>query len=153
MERRIYYDEIEGLNAEWFEATGTLVLNLSPEKSAHNNKKYGQARGRPKRTVADVAHLVNPTDCRPAISQEETYEDMRREVEDRLAGKVIPEEEGGVVVTGDDRGGEGDVEVEPAVLPITLRWFSSVPVSIHAIGGENRPLDIAVRLYVSSYAT
>ncbi|CAM6089525.1 unnamed protein product [Calypogeia fissa] len=148
MERRIYYDEIEGLNAEWFEATGTLVLSLSSEKPT-NNKKYSQTRGKPKRTVADVALLVNPTDSGSSNTKEETYEDLIREVEDRLAGKIISEDEG---VTG-DKGSGNDVEVEPAVLPLTLRWFSSLPVSIHAIGGENRPLDIAVRLYVSSYAT
>jgi DIS3-like exonuclease 2 len=147
MERRIYYDEIEGLNAEWFEAIGTLVLNFSSEKP---HKKYNQTRGKPKRTVADVALLVNPTDALSSNSREETYADLIREVQDRLAGKIISEDEG----EGDTVEKSGsDMEVEPAVLPLTLRWFSSVPVSIHATGGENRPLDISVRLYVSSYAT
>ncbi|OAE33868.1 hypothetical protein AXG93_1921s1150 [Marchantia polymorpha subsp. ruderalis] len=149
MERRIYYDEIEGLNAEWFEATGTLVLNLCSEKVPY--RKPGPARGRPHRTVADVALLVNPTDSISSNSEQESYEDLIREVEDRLAGKIITEEDEYATTEKEDSGSE--VEVEPAVLPLTLRWFSSVPVSIHAIGGESRPLDIAVRLYVSSYAT
>lgn len=135
MERRIYYDEIEGLSAEWFEATGTLVLSFSSEKPTHN-KKYGQTRGKPKRTVADVAFLVNPTNTLSANLQEETYEDLIQEVEDRLAGKIISKDEG--CATGGDKCESGsDMEVEPAVLPLTLRWFSPVPVSIHAIGGEN----------------
>ena len=32
MERRIYYEKIEGVNAEWFEAIGTLVLGISSAK-------------------------------------------------------------------------------------------------------------------------
>ena len=32
MERLIYHEEIEGVNVEWFEATGTLVLDISSAK-------------------------------------------------------------------------------------------------------------------------
>ncbi|KAL1830193.1 hypothetical protein ACET3Z_008605 [Daucus carota] len=32
IERRIYYDEVEGLTAEWLDATCTLVLSLSTSK-------------------------------------------------------------------------------------------------------------------------
>ncbi|KAL3693598.1 hypothetical protein R1sor_007249 [Riccia sorocarpa] len=150
MERRIYYDEIEGLSAEWFEATGTLVLSLSSNKVVYR-KRPGPARGKPQRTVTDVALLVNPADAVSSSSEQETLEALIREVEDRLAGKTTSEEDDCPSGDKDDSGNE--VAVEPAVLPLTLRWFSAVPVSIHAVGGENRPLDIAVRLYVSSYAT
>ncbi|KAL2624039.1 hypothetical protein R1flu_008284 [Riccia fluitans] len=148
MERRIYYDEIEGLSTEWFEATGTLVLSLSSDKVVY--KKPGPAKGKPQRTVADVALLVNPVDAASSTSEQETLDDLIREVENRLTGKII-EKDDCSPGEKDDNGNE--LVVEPAVLPLTLRWFSKVPVSIHAVGGKNRPLDIAVRLYVSSYAT
>ncbi|KAJ9567030.1 hypothetical protein OSB04_002996 [Centaurea solstitialis] len=35
IERRIYYDEVEGLTAEWLEFTSTLVLSYSPNNRSH----------------------------------------------------------------------------------------------------------------------
>jgi DIS3-like exonuclease 2 len=152
MERRIYYDEIEGVNAEWFEATGTLVLDISPTKKTTPQKRSQGRSGRQQRTVADIAMVVNPADGLGSSPEQESYEDIIREVEQRLAGKDFPYESPPAF---DVEGLASDAEVEPTVLPLTLRLFSAVPVSLHSAGGgaDHRPLDIAVKLYVSSYAT
>ena len=42
-------------------------------------------------------------------------------------------------------------EVVPAVFPLTVQVFSTIPVALHAVGGDDGPLDIGARLYVSSY--
>ncbi|XP_017250245.1 uncharacterized protein LOC108220875 [Daucus carota subsp. sativus] len=39
IERHIYYDEVEGLTAEWLDATCTLVLNLSTSKRLNKKGK------------------------------------------------------------------------------------------------------------------
>ncbi|KAG0589125.1 hypothetical protein KC19_2G292800 [Ceratodon purpureus] len=152
MERRIYYDEIEGVNAEWFEATGTLVLDISPTKKTTPHKRSQGRSGRQQRTVADIAMVVNPADGLGSSPEQESYEDIIREVEQRLAGKDFPYESPPAF---DVEGLASDAEVEPTVLPLTLRLFSAVPVSLHSIGGgaDHRPLDIGVKLYVSSYTT
>jgi DIS3-like exonuclease 2 len=151
MERRIYYEEIEGVNAEWFAATGTLVLDISPPtvpKKWSNDSKPG----RQQRTVADIATVVNPTDSIGSSPEEESYEDIIREVEERLAGKIYTDDISANVFLGENHL-SSEVKVEPAVLPLTLRLFSMVPVSLHAAGGGNQPLEITVKLYISSYAT
>jgi DIS3-like exonuclease 2 len=151
MERRIYYEEIEGVNAEWFAATGTLVLDISPP-TVPKNWSNDSKPGRPQRTVADIATVVNPTDSIGSSPEEESYEDIIREVEERLAGKIYTDD-----ISANFSLGENDlsseVKVEPAVLPLTLRLFSMVPVSLHAAGGGNQPLEITVKLYISSYVT
>ncbi|KAG6422796.1 hypothetical protein SASPL_113177 [Salvia splendens] len=71
IERRIYYDEVDGITAEWLDATSTLVLSHSHKRS---NKK--SSPGRSSKTVEEVALLVSPvegesqtygdaTDCEP----------------------------------------------------------------------------------------
>ena len=42
-------------------------------------------------------------------------------------------------------------EIEPAVFPLTVRLLSTIPVALHAVGGNDGPLDIGTRLYMSSY--
>lgn len=42
-------------------------------------------------------------------------------------------------------------ELEPAVFPMTVSVLSTIPVAVHAVGGEDGPLDIGARLYTSSY--
>jgi DIS3-like exonuclease 2 len=150
MERRIYYEEIEGVNAEWFEATGTLVLDISSAKKSMPPRRPQGRSGRQPRTVADIAMVVNPADSLGSSPEQDSYDDIIREVEDRLAGKDFPYDSS---TTYDIEELSNDAEVEPTVLPLTLRLFSAVPVSLHATGGDHRPLDIAVKLYVSSYAT
>ncbi|CAM6015246.1 unnamed protein product [Sphagnum balticum] len=151
MERRIYYEDIEGVTAEWFEATGTLVLDISSSKNIPQRRANQSRNGRPQRTVADIATLVNPTDSSSSSPEQESYEDIIREVEERLAGRVFTD--GAAEIPGCTDHLASDAVVEPTVFPLTLRQFSSVPVSLHAIGGDNRALDFAARLYVSSYTS
>ncbi|KAJ7569501.1 hypothetical protein O6H91_01G081300 [Diphasiastrum complanatum] len=129
MERRIYYDEIDGLKAEWLEAIGSLVLDIAQSKLLPQKHCQGKTRN-----SRDVAVLVNP-----AHHKNQALEiDGINEVEERVYSDKTQ-------VIGSEK------EIEPAVLPIILRPFSSVPVSLHAVGGENRPVDVGVRLYLSSY--
>jgi DIS3-like exonuclease 2 len=151
MERRIYYEDIEGVTAEWFEATGTLVLDISSSKNTSQRRANQSRNGKPQRTVADIAMLVNPTDSSSSSPEQESFEDIIREVQERLAGKVFTDDAPEISGGADQLASNADIE--PTVFPLTLRSLSSVPVSLHAIGGDNRPLDVAARLYVSSYAT
>ncbi|GFP84339.1 dis3-like exonuclease 2 [Phtheirospermum japonicum] len=40
---------------------------------------------------------------------------------------------------------------EPAFFPLTVHLLSTIPIAVHAIGGDDGPLDIVARLYISSY--
>ncbi|KAI7751824.1 hypothetical protein M8C21_020395 [Ambrosia artemisiifolia] len=54
IERRIYYDEVEGLTAEWLEATSTLVLNYHPNNRSH---KKGSSKFK---AIDEVAMVTFP---------------------------------------------------------------------------------------------
>lgn len=127
MERRIYYDEVEGLSTEWLEATGTLVLDACRNKP---QKRGGQFRC--SRAIEEVAVVVNPSEL---ILPEDKDESGATEVVDSvlLSDEAVK------------------VEVAPAVLPMVISYLSDIPVVLHAIGGEDCPVDIGVRLYMSSY--
>ncbi|XP_057504637.1 DIS3-like exonuclease 2 [Actinidia eriantha] len=128
IERRIYYDEVEELTVEWLDATSTLVLSLS----AH---KRFQRRGSPGKygTLEDVALVTSP--CELALD--------------------LPED------NGNKECAEGNIEqkssctnateIEPAVFPLTVCLLSTIPVALRAVGGDDGPLDIGTRLYMSSY--
>lgn len=107
IERRIYYDEVEGLTVDWLEATSTLVLNFSTgDKRA--NRRYSP--GNKYKSLEEAALVVRPCD-------------------------II----------------ESDSELEPAVFPLTMRLLSTIPVALHAVGGDDGPCDVGARLYMSSY--
>ncbi|KAF7114273.1 hypothetical protein RHSIM_RhsimUnG0094900 [Rhododendron simsii] len=120
IERRIYYDEVEDLTAEWLDNTSTLVLNLS------SHKRF-QRRGSPGkwRTAEDVALITCPLEL--ALD---------------FPGDGAP---------GSISGISDAIEVEPAVFPLTVQLLSTIPVALHAVGGDDGPLDIGARLYMSSY--
>lgn len=42
-------------------------------------------------------------------------------------------------------------KIEPSFFPLTVRILSTIPVVLHAVGGDDGPLDIGARLYMSSY--
>lgn len=44
-----------------------------------------------------------------------------------------------------------DTGIEPAFFPLTVHPLSTIPVALHAVGGDAGPLDFGVRLYMSSY--
>lgn len=56
--------------------------------------------------------------------------------------------------TTDSQKGEDlspDSEIDPCVFPLTVRVLSTIPVVLCAIGGNNGPMDISARLYMTSY--
>uniref|UniRef100_A0A5K0X2J1 Uncharacterized protein n=7 Tax=Nymphaea colorata TaxID=210225 RepID=A0A5K0X2J1_9MAGN len=139
MERRIYYDDIEGLIVDWLETTSTLILDLRKPKISHRKSNPGKSR-----VLEDIALIVNPSELK--------YEDVLAEMVD----EVTVSEVGKNGLTEEAKPEYENLsskpcETEPAVLPLTLQVLSQVPVSVHAIGGDNGPPDIAVKLYLSSY--
>ncbi|CAN6583898.1 unnamed protein product [Malus baccata var. baccata] len=126
VERRIYYDEVEGLMVEWLDATSTLVLNLCSNRRSHRRGSPGKWRA-----LEDVALVVRPYDLKA-----------------ELGGTGNSSKEGAVV---QDVGVATHSEIDAVVFPLTLRVLSTFPVVLHAIGGDDGPVDIGARLYVSSY--
>lgn len=141
-EHRIYYDETEGLNAEWLESTRTLVLDISQQKSSDkmNNKVKN-------RMLEDIAMIENPASPVDFGQKQESYEDDVLEIENGLKGDLLSLAQ----LDFDKTNRSKYKNTEPAVLPLTLRVLSTIPVSIHAIGGDNSPPDISVRFFLSSY--
>ncbi|KAJ4814037.1 DIS3-like exonuclease 2 [Rhynchospora pubera] len=111
-EKRIYYDEVEELAADWLESTETLVLDLYRRKPFQ--KKGTVSKYRP---IEDVTLIENPSELLEEVETTET----------------------------------NSTELYPAVFPMVLRVLSSVHVALRAIGGDDGPIDIGVRLYASSY--
>ncbi|KAI9106402.1 hypothetical protein K1719_021930 [Acacia pycnantha] len=128
IERRIYYDEVLGLNVEWLDATSTLVLSMCTDKRAFR-------RGIGKWRAFEEAVLLScPYDLEDA-------KDGIKECDEVKMG------DGDLRSRPDSSG----TEIEAAVFPLTLRLLATVPVALHAVGGEDGPLDIRVRLFTSSY--
>ncbi|KAJ6352780.1 hypothetical protein OIU76_001906 [Salix suchowensis] len=57
IEKRIYYDEVDGLTSEWLEATSTLVLNTCASKWPVRRAGPGYYRA-----LDEVAWIINPCD-------------------------------------------------------------------------------------------
>ncbi|WVZ73613.1 hypothetical protein U9M48_021899 [Paspalum notatum var. saurae] len=131
MERRIYYDEVEGLSVEWLEATGTLVLDACRNMPAQ--RRGTQMKCRP---IEEVAMVVNPSEW---MLSEEEEESGAAEAGGFTAKSVL--------LSGD----AVKVQAAPAVLPLVIHYLSDIPVVLHATGGENCAVDIGVRLYMASY--
>lgn len=131
IERRIYYDEVEGLTAEWLDATSTLVLSICA------NKRF-QRRGSPVkcRPFEEAVLAVSPCKLMPAMN---------------ISGEN-GNETGASQIEGDALTSLANLQdVEPAFFPLTIRLLSKISVALHAVGGEDGPLDIGARLYISSY--
>lgn len=47
--------------------------------------------------------------------------------------------------------GDSVTDLAPAFFPLTLQLLSTMPVSLHASGGDDGPLDIVARMFVCSY--
>lgn len=41
--------------------------------------------------------------------------------------------------------------IDPGVFPMTVHLLSTIPVALNAVVGADGPLDIGVRLYMSTY--
>ncbi|KAK7275680.1 hypothetical protein RIF29_16801 [Crotalaria pallida] len=123
IERRIYYDEVEGLTAEWLEATSTLVLSM-PITNRRASRKGGSNKWR---LFDEVAFLTCPSNLE--VAKDEFT------IDGKLGSKPV----------------NSEAKIVPAVFPLTVRILSTIPVALHAIGGDDGPLDIGVRLYACSY--
>ncbi|CAK7347018.1 unnamed protein product [Dovyalis caffra] len=127
IERRVYYDEVEGLTVEWLEATSTLVLNICASKRSVRRAGSGYYRA-----LDEVAWVINPCD-------------------DHTLEPDMESTKGCSAVQHSDPISKS--EIDPLVFPLTVRLLSTIPVALHAIGGDDGPLDIGVRLLASSYFT
>lgn len=132
IERRIYYDEVEGLRVEWLENTSTLVLSQFLNK--RSNKRSSPGKFRP---LDEVALITDPRDLKPEMNLSEW--DNKEDGESQLDGEILKSDVSGII------------NIEPAVFPLTVRLLSTIPVMLHAVGGDDGPLDIGTRLYISSY--
>lgn len=121
IERRINYDEVEGLIVEWLEATSTLVLHLCPNRCTLRRGSPGKWR-----ELENVALIISPYDLK-------RHNDVF-----------------GSSCNDQDRNSL-EMEIDPAVFPLTVRLLSTIPVALHAVGGDDGPIDIGVRMYASSY--
>ncbi|ERN11392.1 DIS3-like exonuclease 2 [Amborella trichopoda] len=137
MQSRIYYDDVEGLVVHWLEATGTLVLDLYPLKRSQRKGHLGKSRN-----LDDFALTIKTSDLsEPTSEQEVRDENITHEA---TPGSCL-------VVNPYNKQVRQNQAVDPAVFPLTLQYLSTVPVSVNAVGGERSRMDIAVRLYASSY--
>ncbi|XP_054797159.1 DIS3-like exonuclease 2 isoform X2 [Prosopis cineraria] len=129
IERRVYYDEVPGLTVEWLDATSTLVLSMCTDKRAFRRGSPGKWRAFEE--VVLLACPCNLKDSNDGINESDAVKMGDMDLSSR----------------SDSSG----TEIDPAVFPLTLRVLATVPVALHAVGGDDGPLDIGVRLYMSSY--
>ncbi|XWS15101.1 hypothetical protein CRYUN_Cryun35bG0065200 [Craigia yunnanensis] len=131
IERRIYYDEVEGLNVEWLESTSTVVLNLSGHKRLFKNGGLGNCMA-----LGNVAWAVNPYD----LSVETGC------IDDCDATCMTNSD-----VAFPDLEPISKSWIDPGTFPLTVHLLSTIPVALYAIGGDDGSLEIGVRIYMSSY--
>lgn len=134
IERRINYDEVEGLTAEWLEATSTVVLSMGTHKRAFRRGYTSKWRA-----LEEVVLLTCPYDL------EVTMDTSNHSGAPELDASISAMERLHISRP------ETETEIVPAVFPLTVHVFSTIPVALHAVGGDDGPLDFGVRLYMSSY--
>ncbi|KAF8026621.1 hypothetical protein BT93_F3188 [Corymbia citriodora subsp. variegata] len=132
IERRIYYDEVEGLYVEWLENTSTLVLSLFAYRSSVRRGSLNKFRA-----LEDAALIVSSYDQEADLggSAVGAYNSDATEVKNLDISQLSSQSS----------------EVDPMVFPMTVRLLSTIPVALHAVGGDVGPIDIGVRLYMSTY--
>ncbi|KAG5245889.1 DIS3 exonuclease [Salix suchowensis] len=126
IEKRIYYDEVDGLTSEWLEATSTLVLNTCASKWPVRRAGPGYYRA-----LDEVAWIINPCDHNLEPDMESTQGCGAAQHSDPILKS----------------------EIDPFVFPLTVRLLSTIPVALHATGGDDGPHNIGARLFMSSYFT
>lgn len=142
IERRIYYDEVEGLTVEWLDATSTLVVNLSTNKCSRwrgNQWKYRQ--------LEDVAWVIRPCNLKQEV---DVFGDTVNEWGATTVGRDASVASLRPRCTSESGVSDAN-EIDPLFFPLTVRTLSTIPVVLHAVGGDDGPLDIGARLYMSSY--
>ncbi|XP_008219749.1 PREDICTED: DIS3-like exonuclease 2 isoform X1 [Prunus mume] len=130
VERRIYYDEVEGLMVEWLDATSTVVLTLCSNRRSLRRGSPGKCRA-----LEDVALVIRPYDLKAELGA------VGNSTNEGAAAQDV-----GVATHSSN-----ESEIDPLVFPLTLRVLSTISVVLHAIGGDDGPIDIGARLYMSSY--
>lgn len=119
---------------EWLDETSTLVLSRYTKE--HHIRRGGLGKCR---RLEEMALIVSPCDSRLSMN---------------WSGHSGIEKEGHCRIEGEDvilSRVSQIVDVEPAVFPLTVHLLSTIPVVLHAIGGDDGPIDIGAKLYVSSY--
>lgn len=116
------------------------MLNLCP------NRRFPR-RGSPGkwRALEDVALIVNSCDLKAELDVPGSSSDKHGAAH---AAGVNAAAHGSELSSNS---GSSETKIDPAVFPLTMRILSTIPVALHAIGGDDGPLDIGVRLYTSSY--
>ncbi|KDO38027.1 hypothetical protein CISIN_1g032334mg [Citrus sinensis] len=132
IERRIYYDEVEGLIVEWLDTTSTLVLSLCAQKRSFKRGSPGNYKA-----LEEVALVVRPNDL--------------KEEHGMFGGSVNKCFTTDANAKRQCSGSSSNSGVDPGVFPLTIPLLSTIPVALNAIGGGDGPLEIGVRLYMSSY--
>lgn len=132
VEKRIYYDEVEGLTAEWLDATSTLVLSMSPNKRANRRGNW--------RALSESVMLACPYDLK--VTMDNSNQNDTIEV-DAIVSDTDKHH--------DSTSETSQTEIEPSFFPLTVHLLSTLPVALHAVGGDDGPLDFGVRLYMTSY--
>jgi DIS3-like exonuclease 2 len=123
------------LTVEWLEATSTLVLNLANKRSS---RRGGPGKWR---ALEDIAFVASPSDVNIELgvfggnsSEQVGDTGVSAQASEPICRLVIP-----------------NTEVDPGFFPLTVHLLSTIPVVLRAVGGDDGPLDIGVRLYMSSY--
>ena len=146
IERRIYYDEVEGLTVEWLETTSTLVLSLANKRSS---RRGGPGKWR---ALEDIAFVVSPCDVKIELGV--FGGSSSEQVGDTGVAALKQVGDTGVAAQASEpicKSVISNTGVDPGVFPLTVHLLSTIPVVLHAVGGDDGPLDIGARLYLSSY--
>eukprot|EP00850_Spirogloea_muscicola_P014999 SM000111S18822 [mRNA] locus=s111:296390:301205:- [translate_table: standard] len=146
LERRVAYKSLDGVDTQWFEATGTLVLSASASsKSGYGENGRSHRRGR---ALTAMAGLSLATDYTDGFTPEDWMEEADTLLldEDNSSDSMEAQQRGMALRLLDQR-----EVVEPAVFPLTLRLFSAVPVLVRTVGGYMCPMDVSLSLHVMSY--
>lgn len=117
---------------EWLEATSTLVLSLCAHKRSFKRGGPGNYRA-----LEEVALVVRPNDL--------------KEEQGMFGGSVNNRFTTDANTNRQCSGPSSNSGIDPGVFPLTVPLLSTIPVALHAIGGGDGPLEIGVRLYMSSY--
>lgn len=113
---------------DWLYETSTLVLSESSQDWSQCGSSPGGCR-----IIEEVALIVNPADPNCEVKSS-----------DQFGG-----EDGEPEWWGDT---PDTILCEPAFFPLTVNLLSTIPVVVHAIGGDDGPLDIVARLYICSFS-
>ncbi|KAJ8762877.1 hypothetical protein K2173_023006 [Erythroxylum novogranatense] len=134
IERRINYEDVERLTVEWLEITSTLVLHLCPYK--RSSRRSGPGYYKP---LEEVALVTYPND--PKVEPDGDCESDGIPVSRKSGNSVVSPHSDSILKS----------DIEPMFFPLTLRPLSTIPVALYAVGGNDGPIDIGVRLFTSSY--